>query len=206
MDEIDKFIYISNMEQSEIESYPISSISGFQIQIQQCRHTILKRWDFPHGLAPFWRLYYFPEGKVEIRWLDKKNSEHLIQTNPDQFYIIPPGTVYSGSLSSLKARHLFIHFTLGPQLNTIAPGIYIPGKEKVVMAFLERITGDEYVFSERGAIAADLFILLSHSLQCIPAEDWTRPVGDSRIRRCIRHMEKTFPKIWMFQYWRNLAV
>lgn len=196
---------------------PSVVVQDFQkigINIQCCRYWWMSKWKHKRLSYPFWRLYYnFNEGA----WVFYGRK---IELTPQSVLVIPPFTPFSTDLehdsasreygleggwikseeierSSLEAGHvlhLFIHFNLGYQYDSVQPGVFVIYVEPEDEVKLKRITNKLKTGSTAFSMSDTLLLhqVITSFLDRLPGEIWDVKIPDQRVQLAIQYMNQRF--------------
>jgi AraC-like DNA-binding protein len=189
------------------------SFSDLNIRLHCCRYWSLSEWDCTNMAIPFWRLYHNSISGASIKY---KNTR--IELTADKIVIIPPETPFSTCLASgknnpeieriagskmnylseideLKKKnmvdHLFIHFNLRQNHDSIQPGIY----EFPVTDFTSNLLHEIKLNSINAQMNYDfhlclpIHILIFYYLSKIDDEKWQIRIIDRRVVRTSQFIE-----------------
>ena len=189
------------------------TFADIKIDIHCCRYWKLSEWECKNMDFPFWRLYYNTIDGAYVYYNGKE-----VKLTSENIVIIPPETAFSthlknnnndiqkesilgkkieelSDLKSLKNKrmvdHLFIHFNLGKQFDSVEPDIYtfpidanlFEYTKRIKVGTLNNLSGFDFFNT---AIIDNLILNI---LIRIPKEKWFIRKMDFRVIKAERFIE-----------------
>jgi AraC-like DNA-binding protein len=155
------------------------------VRLLLCHATRLDDWDLPDLSAPHWRLYWNDKAGAEVVW--KGQTTRL---TPDKLVLISPDTAYAAKART-PAGHLFIHFLVGGQFGTMAPGIFTVPASKNLQDQARRLLKLAFE-AENISLPRQLaaYSLIYTCLALLPAASIPPAITDPRITRVLDRLNQ----------------
>ena len=188
--------------------------TDISFKVHCCRYWKLYEWEFNNLSFPFWRLYYNTREGAAVSYEGRK-----VNLNAEKIVLIPPYTPFSTSLRNgskeklsgnrieseeelahLKelemVDHLFIHFNLGFQFDTLHSGIYEFETDNQIKELADNVrlslihNNTDLDFD----VTMRIYLLILLLLSKIPVEQWKKRNIDHRVIRTINFIDRHYPE------------
>lgn len=186
--------------------------TDISFKVHCCRYWKLFEWEFNNLSFPFWRLYYNTTEGAIVSYDGRR-----VNLNADKIVLIPPYTSFSTSLRNRSKEklsgnrieseeelahldelkmvdHLFIHFNLGFQYDTLHSAIYEFETDNQIKELADsiRLSLIKNHIDLNFDITLKIYLLILLLLSKIPSEQWEKRNIDHRVIRIINFIDRHY--------------